>query len=270
MNSSRLPGKILLPIAGRPMLNWVVARAQGAGRVDQVVVATTTSPADDAVAAHCAAHGIAVSRGPEQDVLDRYLQAARAWEAAIVVRLTADCPLLDPVLIDATIAALLGAPPAPDQRREVLGGPGTTSPPPTGPFPFDFAANRLPPPWARRYPIGLDVEVASRTALERAGREATAPHQREHVMPYLYEPVTPPRFPALLLECQEDWGHLRWTVDTPEDHRLVETLLTRLSDPERAGWRDVLALVQADPSLAQVNAAIHSKDYREVDRRRGQ
>src|SRR5512133_3030988 len=134
MSSSRLPGKVLLDLAGQPMLARVVERARRSRRIDQVAVATTTDPSDDPVEAFCRERGYACVRGSMHDVLDRYYQAARQLQAGVIVRLTADCPLVDPGLIDETVQAF--------HREEV-----------------DFACNRLPPPFTRTYPIGLDVEV---------------------------------------------------------------------------------------------------------------
>lgn len=163
MSSSRLPGKVMQDLAGKPMLLRVVERARKASLVDSVWVATTSDPSDDPIQELCAAQRIPFLRGSMHDVLDRYYQTAREAGAQAIVRITADCPLLDPQLVDATIQAFL------DGR--------------------DFAANRLPPPWTRSFPIGLDTEVCSFRALERAWKEAEQPYQREHVMPYLYEGV---------------------------------------------------------------------------------
>jgi len=240
MGSSRLPGKVLKDLGGRPMLVWVVERARRARLVDAVVVATTVEPADDPIEALCQERGYACWRGHPYDVLDRYYQAARHYQAEIIVRLTADCPLLDPGLVDATVQALL------DQGA-------------------DFAANRLPPPWHRTYPIGLDTEVCTWEALERAWREAQAPHHREHVMPYLYE--QPGRFRVVILDAEEDFGHLRWTVDTPEDLEVVRRLLDLLGKRDDFTWRDVLALWQAHPELAAINAGVSHHSYQDVDSR---
>ncbi|NPV57707.1 MAG: NTP transferase domain-containing protein, partial [Anaerolineae bacterium] len=147
LGSSRLPGKVMEPILDRPMLAWVVARARRAAAVDAVVVATTAEAGDDALAAWCRENDILVHRGSTFDVLDRVYQAARQQGAERVVRLTADCPLIDPLEIDHVCGEMLA--------REV-----------------DFCANRLPPPWTRSYPIGLDTEVVTMAALERAWREA--------------------------------------------------------------------------------------------------
>jgi len=240
MASSRLPGKILLDIAGKPMLAHVVERARRAKTVDQVVVATTTQPEDDAVEEYCRLNAISVSRGSLQDVLDRFYQAALVFHADTVVRLTADCPLLDAQVLDHTVEEFLR----------------------TG---VDFGCNRLPPPLKRTYPIGLDVEVCTFQALERAWKEAKEPHEREHVMPYLYD--TPGRFKILRIDYEKDYGDMRWTVDTPEDLELVRQVFARLATTPDFTWLDVVDLFEREPQLALINSQVKHKTYLDVDER---
>jgi spore coat polysaccharide biosynthesis protein SpsF len=261
--SSRLPGKVLAEIDDRPMLTWVVERARRAGQVDSVVVATTTDAGDDPIAEFCVQHGYPHTRGSAYDVLDRYVQTARAHHADVIVRITADCPLLDPALVDDAVRQLLGEEQAPR---------------------FDFVANRLPPPWGRTYPIGLDVEVFTMQALERAWHEADEKHQREHVTPYFYEGVpaealrfdqnqapiatgTSPRgFRVALLHHPTDRGHHRWTVDTPQDLKLVRAIVSHFPG-DAFTWLDVLSLIEQEPSLAQINAQVQHKTHLDVDDR---
>ncbi len=158
VGSTRLPGKVMKPLLGDPMLSIVVRRVARARTVDEVVVATTTLPEDDAIAALAASEGWALERGSETDLLERYLEAARAHEADVVVRITSDCPIIDPEVIDRTVAAF--------RDGDV-----------------DYASNTLEP---RTYPRGLDVEVVSAGALELAGREDRDPAWREHATPYIY------------------------------------------------------------------------------------
>ncbi len=267
-SSSRLPNKVLLDIAGQPMLAHVVERTRRAKRVDQVVVATTSEPVDDAIAALCAARHYPCYRGSLHDVLDRYYQAACAFQADVIVRITADCPTIDPQVIDHTINAFFGQP---EQSK--------LQPPSSEPL-WDFAANRLPPPWKRTYPIGLDTEVCSFAALECAWREADRPHQREHVMPYLYEnspvfdslnlpaePVNlpPGQFRVLLVNHDPDYGSLRWTVDTPEDLELVRLIFDRFGGRNDFSWLDILALYQREPELAHINLGIKHKTAFDTD-----
>ncbi len=241
MASSRLPGKVLLDIGGQPMLAHVVERARRASQVDQVVIATTVEASDDAIEVFCRARGYAVTRGSLHDVLDRFYQAARSARADVIVRLTADCPVIDPGLIDLTVAEFFRSGAA-------------------------FVANRLPPPFTRTYPIGLDVEVCSYRALERAWNEATEKHEREHVMPYLYD--VPGRFKVLKLDYERDLGSHRWTVDTAEDLELLREIFKRLEEKPNFTWLDVLALFEEDAELARINAGVKHKTYLDVDERR--
>jgi spore coat polysaccharide biosynthesis protein SpsF len=236
LSSKRLPGKVLEDIAGKPMLAWVVERASMAHTLDKVAVATSSDSADDPVAALCREYDFPHYRGELDDVLDRIYRAARIFQADTVVRLTADCPLIDPGVIDRTVMAFYEAG-------------------------VDFAANRLPPPWKRTYPIGLDTEVCTFAALERAWREAGLPYQREHVMPYLYE--APGRFTVLVVDHDPGYGDLRWTVDTPEDLVLVRTIFERLGGSGDFSWEEVLELFKREPELAQINAHVQHKRHGE-------
>ena len=217
MASSRLPGKVLKEIDGEAMLGHVVARARQAKTIDEVVVATTTEPEDAQIEKYCQEHNIPVYRGSLNDVLDRFYQAARIYHAGAVVRLTADCPLLDPGVVDHTVEVFLQSG-------------------------VDFAANRLPPPFKRTYPIGLDTEVCTFAALEQAWKEARAPYEREHVMPYLYD--VDGRFNIIRVDYEQDYGDLRWTVDTPEDLELVRQVFARLAGSRKTlpGWMCWLSL----------------------------
>ena len=272
MSSSRLPGKVLLDLGGKPMLEWVVERTRRAQYVSEVVVATTLDPSDVPVFEFCKRTDYRVDRGSVHDVLDRYYQAARHFQADVVVRVTADCPLIDPALIDDAVRLLLSGTGALDLRLKLSASR------------FDFVANRLPPPWGRTYPIGLDVEVITFDALERAWRTAIPKHQREHVTPFLYEgtPVdqlkysipntpyssamTPDGQHIALLHHTPDYGDLRWTVDTPEDLELVRKIVSYFPD-DTFTWKDVLALVQEHPELSRINAQIQHKTHLDVDDR---
>ncbi len=238
MASSRLPGKVLKDIAGKPMLLHVVERLRMARTPSTVVVATTTDPSDDAVEELCGQHHIACYRGSLYDVLDRFYQAAKTYKADVVIRITADCPLLDPGLVDETVQALFDS--------------GA-----------DFCANRLPPPWKRTYPIGLDCEVVSFEALERAWREASVPYQREHVLPYLYDEEG--RFKVHVINHVPDYGHLRWTVDTAEDLEVVRKIFAHFSPRQDFTWKDVLEYYLERPDLQAANANVHHKSALDLD-----
>ena len=222
LGSSRLPGKVLEPIGDAPMLARVVDRAGMAASVDRVVVATTISPRDDAIVALAGDRRWDVARGSEDDVLDRYYQTARDREATHVVRVTSDCPLIDPAVIDTVVAAL-------------------------GDDAADYASNTLEP---RTFPRGLDVEAMTMPALETAWREATEAPHREHVTPFLYR--NPDRF--RLVRIATDPGHAdqRWSVDTPEDLELVRRLWAEMDDPAH-GWERALAVALAHPEWANLN-----------------
>lgn len=239
MGSSRLPGKVLADLGGRPVLEWVLRRAQRAGLVDVVMVATSLNSEDDAIDHFCRGRGYPCFRGSAFDVLDRFYRAATAAGADVVVRLTGDCPLIDPHMLDSNLRTFLEAEP-----------------------PLDFAANRLP--GDRTVPIGLDTEICTAQALETAWKAAQQPHQREHVMPYFYE--HPEDFNTLHIRHEPDYGQHRWTVDTPEDLDLLRRIVGHFAD-DTFSWEDVLALFDEDPELAEINAGVAHRDARDVDER---
>ncbi len=253
MGSSRLPGKVLLDIAGQPMLGRVLARSSRAATLDGVMVATTTEAADDPVAGYCDSRGIPVSRGSLHDVLDRYYQAALQTKADVVLRVTGDCPVIDPALLDEVVNTLLQGS-------------------------FDFACDRLPPPLHRTYPVGLDAEACTFAALRRAWQEAREPHQREHVMPYLYEGVelsavndrleagvSPRGNKIALLHCEQNYSHLRWTVDTAADLEFMRQVYLRFGGRDDFSWRDLIALLAREPELSMINASVKHKTFYDVD-----
>ncbi len=239
MGSTRLPGKILLDIDGISMLERVVERVGRAQTINQVVVATTLDEQDDQIAHLCERNDFQFVRGPNQDVLNRYVQAARQFGADVVVRITADCPLMDPDVIDKTVANFL------EQIGEV-----------------DFGSNRGAGEIRRTYPIGMDVEVFSREALERAGAEAHESHQREHVTPYLYE--QPGRFRTVTIDSGGDYGQLRWAVDTAEDLEFVRQIYQRLGRSSSFGMAHILEILKREPELNQINIDVQQKTSREA------
>lgn len=263
MGASRLPGKVLADIGGQPMLVRVIERTRRAKSLAEVIVATTQEPADDVIAGLCSERGYPCFRGSHQDVLDRYYQAASEFSAEIVVRITADCPVIDPIVIDQTVAAFLG-----HISPLIINGQATPITPEASRDdpPWDFATNRLPPPWRRTFPIGLDTEVCTLTALEKAWFEARHPHHREHVMPYLYE--TPGRFRTLLVDHEPDYGYLRWTVDTHPDLNLVREIYARFDGRDDFSWMEILHLFEREPWLANINRDVPHKDFRMVDKRK--
>jgi spore coat polysaccharide biosynthesis protein SpsF len=255
MSSSRLPGKILADIAGRPMLQRVFIRTSRAATVTETIFATTTDPSDDPVAEYCDFSGIPFTRGSLFDVLDRYYQAAKGAKADAVVRVTADCPVIDPALIDDVVNTLLAGE-------------------------YDFAANRLPPPFPRTYPIGLDVEACTVKVLEKAWQEAREPQHREHAMPYFYEGLqlarqsrtletgmSPRGFKVAILHHTTDFGDYRWTVDTPEDLEFIRQVYSRFDGRDDFSWEEVLDLVHKEPKLMEINAGVQHKTLKDIDKR---
>jgi spore coat polysaccharide biosynthesis protein SpsF len=229
MSSTRLPGKVLKPILGRPMMGRQIDRVLRSRRIDRLVVATSRQAEDDAVAEFCAADGVPVYRGPLDDVLARVRDAAeRFGPAEHVVRLTADCPLSDWTVIDSAIDLHL---------RERA----------------DISGNAV----KRSYPDGLDVEVMTSAALRRAAEQAKAPDEREHVTPYFY------RHPALFrlahLVQAPDLAALRWTVDTAEDFRMIQAVFAELL-PEKEDFVqcDILELLRARPDIGEINSPSYS------------
>lgn len=226
--STRLPGKVMLPLLGEPLLSHVVRRTSLAGSVDDVVVATTQLASDDAIVELGRAFGWSVTRGSEMDLLSRYLEAARDHAAERVIRITSDCPLIDATLIDDVVAAMSRA-----------GG--------------DYASNTLPP---RTYPRGLDVEVFTLAALEAADREDLDPASREHATPWIRS--QPDRFRMVRVAADVDRSQHRWTVDTPEDFELVRHIYDALGN-DRFTWLEALAVVEANPALSELNRHIQQK-----------
>lgn len=248
VNSTRLPGKVLLDIAGKPMLTRVVERTKLAESISSIVVATTTDPSDEAIVELCEIEGYNWYRGSQFDVLDRYYQAAKQFGAEIIVRITADCPVIDPDVIDKTVQALADF---------MHANPGHAE--------SGFSANRLPPPWGRTYPVGLDTEVCTFASLELAWKEAILPHQREHVMPFFYE--NPGRFNIIHVNHERDFGHLRWTVDTPEDLELIRQIYRFFLGRLDFSWLEIIDLIEREPELLNINAQVQPKYYRQFDER---
>jgi len=214
--SARLPGKVLADVEGQTVLAHVVERAKMIPGVDAVWVATTLAARDDSVAAEARRCGALVHRGPELDVLARYVEAARKAAADVVVRLTADCPLLDPTVSGLVLKRFRDA--------RALIGPATVQ----------WASNVHP---ERRYPDGLDTEVVAREALERAAKESRGAADREHVMPWIYR-----KLPGVGYEFDVDLSAVRWTVDTDGDLARVRAIVHALPKPTPYDLAETLAV----------------------------
>lgn len=231
IGSTRLPGKVLMDITGKPMLLRVVERVRQSKLIDQVVVATSVLPADDRIVSFCMEKKICCGRGGEQDVLDRFYTIIKnQFPSDIIVRITSDCPLIDPAIIDAVIKKMLcmkdGA---------------------------DYACNFLP---ARTYPRGLDTEVFTQKALRRAWREDTKPEWREHVTPYMYR--NPHLFRIASLQNVRNLSGMRWTVDTREDLEFVRKIYAHFSECSFS-WTDVVRFLDKNPELQKINDHIAQK-----------
>jgi len=213
------------------MIGRVLQRTRAAGTLDEVIVATTTEPTDDRIVAHCREHEAFCFRGSQEDVLDRYYRAASQCGAQVVVRVTSDCPLIDPGVIDKTVSAFLAEQP-------------------------DYASNSM----VRTYPRGLDVEAMSFRALELAWREARQPYERAHVTPYIHE--SPNKFKILSVTGDHDYSEFRWTVDTPQDLEFVRAVYARLGNAKFL-WSDVIKLLEREPKLASINQSVVQKALHE-------
>ncbi|MFC1961608.1 cytidylyltransferase domain-containing protein [Chloroflexota bacterium] len=229
MESTRLPGKVLMELAGQPMLARVVARSSRARNVGTVVVATTIRPADDAVISLGEKRGWSLFRGSAEDVLDRYYQAASAFRADVVVRITADCPLVEPEIIDRAVAAYLSRYPE-----------------------IDYVSNTV----QRSFPRGLDTEVVGFAALERAWREDKDTSRREHVTPYLWR--QPDSFKIGNVTSDVDYSGMRWTVDTIEDLTFVRKIYDHFRG-DGFGWKEVVDLLRVHSEWRDINRNITQK-----------
>jgi spore coat polysaccharide biosynthesis protein SpsF (cytidylyltransferase family) len=225
-SSTRLPGKALMPLLGVPMLTRQIERVRQGSSLDELIVATSNEPGDDPIAAECNRIGVKCSRGSLLDVLDRFYGAIESTRATVVVRLTGDCPLLCPDIMDAVVAL-----------REQGG--------------FDYASNIREP----SFPDGLDVEAMTRESLICAWRQARLPSEREHVTPYIWK--HPELFSIGSYKNSVDDSAHRWTVDEPQDFAFVSAIYQRLY-PSNPNFRmaDVLKLLDAEPDLSQINAGI--------------
>ncbi len=232
MGSTRLPEKVMRSVAGRPMIHHVVERVQQITGVDEVVVATSTKDREKPLVEYVESMaGVKLFRGPEHDVLRRYAEAAEAFSADVVMRITGDCPLLSPRVSAQVLQAFL-------RSRERC----------------DYATNTL----QRTFPRGLDTAVMSVDTLRTAHREATTPQQREHVTVYIW--TNPQRFELVGVRDEVDRHHLRWTVDRAEDLRFVQRVYDALYHPSSLfEYEDVLALLEEHPQWIEINRGVRQK-----------
>lgn len=230
MTSTRLPGKVTKEIVGIPMLGHVIERLKKSRLVDEIVIATTKNKSKP-ILEIAQNYNVESFSGSKDDVLDRYYQAVKKYKAEPIVRITSDCPLLDPEVVDKVIRYYM-------ERKDSL----------------DYVTNTL----TRSYPRGLDTEVFSFSALEKAWREAKEVYQREHVTPYIYEHTE--IFRLANVENNEDLSYMRWTVDEEKDLEFVREVYKRLyKEGEVFLMQDVLNLLKKEPQLMETNKEAKQK-----------
>jgi spore coat polysaccharide biosynthesis protein SpsF (cytidylyltransferase family) len=229
MASTRLPGKILAELAGKPLLYHVVSRVKQAKTINKVIVATTDKANDDETGKCCKKIKVDCFRGSEDDVLDRFYQAAKYFSANVVVRLTADCPLLDSSIIDQVVNVF--------QKGN-----------------YDYVSNVIEP----TYPDGLDTEVFSFETLERAWKEATLKSEREHVTPFIRKSSN--LFRLANVKNDVDLSAMRWTVDKPADLEFVRRVYASFGSYTLFGMADIVALLHAHPEMQKINVAFERNE----------
>jgi len=232
MTSTRLPGKVMLEVLGKPLLEYHVERLKRVSLADELVVATTTNDTDQPIVDLCEKLGVKFFRGSEEDVLSRYYYAACEYNADAVVRVTSDCPIIDPEIVGRVIEVFLQSYPK-----------------------YNYVSNGL----KRTYPRGMDVEVFSFSTLKEAYYEALEPQEREHVTPYIYR--RPERYSLLNVAHEIDQSNYRLTVDTLEDFSLIKLILENLYLSDKYfNLQDCLNLLENNPDWIKINNFIKQKD----------
>ncbi len=232
MTSTRLPGKVMKEVLGKHLLEYQIERLNRAKEADELVIATTTNDTDQPIVELCERMGVAYYRGSEEDVLSRYYEAATEFRADVVVRVTSDCPLIDPAVVDKVIKHYK------DNWDK-----------------YDYVSNTL----TRTYPRGMDTEVFSYKVLQEVYYNAQEQPEREHVTPYIC--WHPERYKLDNVSHHENQSHHRWTVDTPEDFELIKLILQDLYPvSNKFTWLDVLNLLNEHPEWVQINASVTQKE----------
>lgn len=232
MTSTRLPGKVLKMVLDKPLLEYQIERLRRIKLADEIVIATTTNDTDQPIVDFCNRLGLSCFRGSEEDVLARYHGAAKKYNADIVVRITSDCPVIDPAVCEEEITYFLN-----NQNQ------------------YDYV--RL-----EQYPRGLDAEVFSFKVLDECFREATDKPEREHVTPFIYR--HPERYRVKHMTCDEDCSHHRWTVDTREDFELVKRIIEKLYPIKQMfDFVDILDILKRNPDWYYINKEVRQKQYGE-------
>lgn len=229
MGSSRLPGKVLKEVNQKPLLEYELKRLKKSKEIDQLVIATTNNSRDEPIIDYCKSNNISFFRGSENDVLSRYYEASVAYKADIIVRLTSDCPIIDFRVVDKIVNNF--------KQND-----------------YDYVSNTL----KRTYPRGMDTEVFSLSALEKAHNEATKDQAREHVTPYIY--MNNDLFNIFNIETDKDNSSHRWTVDTEEDYLLICNIIDNFkSNTDNFSMEDVLEYIEKNPHLKLLNKSIEQK-----------
>lgn len=231
MGSTRLPGKILLDLYGKPVIQHVIERLKGCKTVDDIIIATTVLPQDNAIADEAEKLGVNWFRGSEEDVLSRYFYAAKAKSLDTVVRITSDCPLIDPQIVDGIIGFF--------NKNE-----------------YDIVTNAANDLKQRTYPRGLDTEVFSFRVLEDAFDKAVEKYHREHVTPFIYENSSN----IFYYKNDRDYSAYRWTLDTEEDFEMIKAVYGHLyKGVHDFYFLDILNLLKNHPEIAKINEHIEQK-----------
>jgi spore coat polysaccharide biosynthesis protein SpsF len=233
MGSTRLPGKVLIKICGKTVLEHVVDRVGQSKMINDIIIATTTNIKDDVIEAEADRLGVKVFRGSEEDVLSRYYEAAVKFEADIIIRITSDCPLIDPRIVDKMIGRYL------EKKGEI-----------------DYLSNTVD----RTFPRGLDAEIFAFEILKRANYEAKDLAEREHVTPYIWR--NPGLFRNEHYINQTDHSNYRWTLDTKEDLKLIKSIYEQLFPVKDRDFymEDILDLMEELPSLKSINSEVSQKE----------
>lgn len=232
MTSTRLPGKVMKEVLGIPLLEYQIRRLKRSKLVNKIIVATTINKTDQPIIDLCDRLSISTYRGSEDNVLSRYYESAVENKANIVVRITSDCPLIDPLIVDQIVDCYI-------RNRDK----------------YDYVSNTI----KRTFPRGMDVEVFSFFALEKAYKEATKEYEKEHVTPHIYKNTN--KFKVLGYECDEDHSIHRWTVDTSQDFELVKKIIESLyPDNPEFGIMNILDLFKSQPELLSINSHVKQKN----------
>jgi len=226
MGSTRLPGKVLADVHGQPMLKWLLDRLHSVKLIDEIVVATTVLPEDDRLVDWLSDNKVEYFRGSEDDVLERFHECAKKYQADLVVRITADDPLKDPGIIAQAIAMVA-------EHPEV-----------------DYCSNSITP----SYPEGLDIEVFRFSALEKSFQEARLSSEREHVTPYIWKNPTIFKITSFMLD--RDLSHWRWTVDKPDDLRFIRAIYQEFIYEPLVPFAKIISFLERNPKIMEINSAI--------------